>query len=135
VLYNVLFDVTNPDGALLPQMSAQAYFVLARADNALLVPVSALAAARESQAPMDAEPRPAGGKAKSKASQQKFVVRVLTNGQVEKREVSVGVMTRSTAQVVSGLKEGESVLLSAAGTGEEKKDKKKGFDLFGLLKQ
>lgn len=42
VLYNVLFDVANPDRELKAQMSAQVFFVLARAKDALLVPVSAL---------------------------------------------------------------------------------------------
>ncbi|MCW5605876.1 MAG: efflux RND transporter periplasmic adaptor subunit, partial [Burkholderiales bacterium] len=42
VLYNVLFDVDNRDDALKPQMSAQAYFVLGRAENALTVPMAAL---------------------------------------------------------------------------------------------
>ncbi len=43
VLYNVLFDVDNADGALKPQMSAQVYFVLARAaDDVLVVPSAAL---------------------------------------------------------------------------------------------
>ncbi len=42
VLYNVLFDVENADGALRPQMSAHSYFVLARADDAVTVPMAAL---------------------------------------------------------------------------------------------
>src|SRR6185295_8968614 len=42
VLYDVLFDVENADGALKPQMSAQTYFVIAKAENALAVPVAAL---------------------------------------------------------------------------------------------
>jgi macrolide-specific efflux system membrane fusion protein len=60
VLYNVLFDVENADGALRPQMSAQSYFVLARADDAVTVPMAALqpAAARRAppvqRSPMDA---------------------------------------------------------------------------------
>jgi macrolide-specific efflux system membrane fusion protein len=60
VLYNVLFDVENADGALKPQMSAQSYFVIARAENAVTVPMAALQPAarrpRPAQAssPMDA---------------------------------------------------------------------------------
>jgi macrolide-specific efflux system membrane fusion protein len=42
VLYNALFDVPNPEGNLLPQMSTQVFFVQAQAKNAVLVPVSAL---------------------------------------------------------------------------------------------
>lgn len=42
VLYNSLFDVENPDGDLLTQMSAQVFFVIAGARNVPLVPVTAL---------------------------------------------------------------------------------------------
>lgn len=42
VLYNALFEVPNPEGTLLPQMSTQVFFILAQAKNALLVPVAAL---------------------------------------------------------------------------------------------
>jgi membrane fusion protein, macrolide-specific efflux system len=42
VLYNVLFDVDNTDRQLMTQMSAQVFFVLARAKDVLLVPMSAL---------------------------------------------------------------------------------------------
>ncbi len=42
VLYDVLFDVPNPNRVLKSQMSAQARFVIASVDHALLVPVAAL---------------------------------------------------------------------------------------------
>ena len=41
VLYDALFDVDNPDGALMTQMTAQVFFV-ARGEDAVLVPASAL---------------------------------------------------------------------------------------------
>src|SRR3954469_22228755 len=42
VLYNALFDVENPDRALMTQMTAQVFFVTAQAKDAVLVPVTAL---------------------------------------------------------------------------------------------
>ncbi|MDB5999532.1 MAG: efflux transporter periplasmic adaptor subunit [Rhizobacter sp.] len=42
VLYNALFDVPNPQGQLMTQMTAQVFFVVASAREAVLVPVSAL---------------------------------------------------------------------------------------------
>src|SRR5690606_5637166 len=42
VLYNALFDVANPDGALMTQMTAQIFFVVARAEDALVIPLAAL---------------------------------------------------------------------------------------------
>jgi macrolide-specific efflux system membrane fusion protein len=42
VLYNALFEVPNERGALMTQMTAQVFFVVARAEDVLLVPMSAL---------------------------------------------------------------------------------------------
>ena len=132
VLYNVVFDVANPDQALMPQMSAQASFVLASAEDALLVPVSALLAAPKNQAPMDAVQEPKSVKGKNNPKQRKFMVRVLKNGKPEEREVSVGIMTRTTAQILAGLTDGETIYLSAPG--DKKQDKQKGLDLSRLVK-
>ncbi|NMG00318.1 efflux RND transporter periplasmic adaptor subunit, partial [Aromatoleum toluolicum] len=50
VLYNALFDVSNPNQALMTQMTAQVFFVVASAKDTLLVPMSALAAGRSGRA-------------------------------------------------------------------------------------
>ena len=42
VLYDALFDVPNPTGELMTQMTAQVFFVVAEAENAVLVPLAAL---------------------------------------------------------------------------------------------
>ncbi len=42
VLYTGLFDVDNTDGTLLPEMTAQIYFVTSAARNVLTVPIGAL---------------------------------------------------------------------------------------------
>lgn len=42
VLYTGLFDVNNEDGTLLPEMTAQIYFVTSAARNVLTVPIGAL---------------------------------------------------------------------------------------------
>ncbi len=42
VLYTGLFDIDNEDGALLPAMTAQVYFVTSAARNVLTVPIGAL---------------------------------------------------------------------------------------------
>jgi macrolide-specific efflux system membrane fusion protein len=99
-------------------MSAQVYFVLAKADDALLVPSAALqplkrpkADAAVAEKPKRAEERAAGeGGKKAKT----YLVRVVEDGQVEEREVRVGVMTRLQAQVISGLAEGETVVVGVA---------------------
>jgi macrolide-specific efflux system membrane fusion protein len=134
VLYNVLFDVDNRDGALKPQMSAQAYFVLARAENALTVPMAALqpagggraraAGARSEALPVvpeaRAEPRRRTGecrpaRADGAPRQRAHVVRVLSEqGKLEERQVMVGVTNRIQAQILSGLADGETVVIGIA---------------------
>ena len=91
VLYNALFDVPNPDRVLMSQMTAQVFFVLERADDALLVPVAALG--------------PLSGNGAG-------TVRVVgRDGKVEERAVTIGVRHRISAQVLSGLEEGERVVV------------------------
>ncbi len=140
ILYNVLFDVENPDQALKPQMSAQVYFLLAKADDVLLVPSAALQPAgkggkRGDQQKAEVKPQGGqealartGGKANGKsgggrAGPKTHVVRVLKDGQVEEREVTIGINTRLQAQVLSGLAEGESVVVGIA-TGDKDKQPK-----------
>ncbi|MGE5476891.1 MAG: efflux RND transporter periplasmic adaptor subunit [Bacteroidales bacterium] len=91
VLYDALFDVPNPDGDLGIQMSAQVFFVHAAAKDAVLVPAAALAQ----------------GKGKAKGAS----VLVMKDGVPEPRAVSVGVRNRVQAQIVSGLEEGEEVVI------------------------
>lgn len=103
VLYSVLFDVDNPDQRLKAQMSAQVYFVLGRARDALLVPTQALKAQR---ARVDEAPA-----APPDSATRRYRVRVLTEGRIEERDVTVGVRTRTRAQVLAGLQEGERVVV------------------------
>ncbi len=107
VLYNVLFDVDNKGHELRAQMSAQVSFVAAKAMGTLVVPVSALqqrgrnSPAQEARS--DSPPVASTGDA----------VLVLKDGQVEERRVSLGVANRAQVQVLSGLAEGERVMVDA----------------------
>ncbi|MDR2032574.1 MAG: efflux RND transporter periplasmic adaptor subunit [Azoarcus sp.] len=42
VLYNALFDVPNPDGRLMTNMTAQVFFIVAQAKDVLQIPMGAL---------------------------------------------------------------------------------------------
>ena len=89
IYYNGLFDVPNPDGELRIDMTAQVYIVLEQAKNALNIPAAAIT-------------KKAG----------KTTVRVLNAaGEPEQREVNIGLNNRVDAQVLSGLKAGDKVLL------------------------
>lgn len=100
VLYNAVFEVPNPEGRLMTQMTAQVFFVNAEARDALMVPVTAL-----------------NGRG-SGAS-----VQVLgSNGQPEQRAVTVGVTNRVQAEILDGLAEGERVVSSPRGAGSTGSD-------------
>jgi membrane fusion protein, macrolide-specific efflux system len=117
ILYNVLFDVANPDLALKTQMSAQVYFVLAKAEDTLVVPTAALGQAK---GPTRTGKEAAGAGGRPRATGPTRRVSVLTNGEVEERTITVGISNRVLAQVVSGLREGETVITGTSAKGKTK---------------
>jgi membrane fusion protein, macrolide-specific efflux system len=91
VFYDVLFDIPNPDSELRIQMTAQVFIVLAQAKDVLLIPVAAIGNAAE------------GATTK---------VRVLiANGTVELRPITIGIKSEISAEVTSGLKENDQVII------------------------
>ena len=98
IYYNGLFEVPNPDGKLRVAMTAQVFIVLAKAKDALLIPATALS---------------------DKAVKGEYTVRVLEGDEGEQkvvpRKVKVGLNNRVQAQVLSGLKAGEKVVVGEAG--------------------
>ena len=84
VLYNALFDVPNPEGALMTQMTTQVFFVVAEAKDAVLVPASAV--------------------------RNSMVTVVNEDGNMEERKVRLGATNRVLAQVLSGVEPGERVV-------------------------
>jgi membrane fusion protein, macrolide-specific efflux system len=95
VLYPSLFDVDNPKHDLLPQMSAQVFFVVGRAENVPLVPLSAIKRV----------PR----------TRNQFTVMVVAGGATVERTIEIGVNNRVMAEVKSGLKAGEEIVPGDAG--------------------
>jgi len=91
VLYTALFDVANDRRELMTQMTAQVFFIIASKANVLTVPVAALQHDR--------------------THRRLYKVTVLTaSGGQELREVTVGVTNRVSAEIVSGLNEGDRVV-------------------------
>ena len=145
VLYTALFDVANPGRELMPQMSAQVFFVQAGAYDVVTVPVGALrytdraggrGAARgegrqggEDRAAAPAETAasaqlaaPAQPEAAARRTRPAEVTVVHDDGMQEVRKVQVGVTDRVNAEIVSGLSEGENVVvgIEANGGGNKK---------------
>ncbi|QGA56568.1 efflux RND transporter periplasmic adaptor subunit [Brucella sp. 2280] len=96
VLYYALFDVPNPTGELMIDMSAQVYFVLGEAKDVLVVPTAALTD-------------------KQKGGKPQVTVKVAEkSGSLVERPVKVGVRNRVLAEIQSGLEEGDRVVVTAA---------------------
>lgn len=131
VLYDALFDVENPKQALMTQMTAQVFFVISSAKDAVLVPLAALrpvAAQGPPRAPRGTDaagaksggtgaPRKGGERASGMDTRSQYgggraLVDVMdAAGKVTEREVKVGVMNRISAQILSGLEPGEKVVI------------------------
>jgi macrolide-specific efflux system membrane fusion protein len=126
VLYDALFDVPNPSGELMTQMTAQVFFVLASAKGALLVPVSALepvpATGERRRAKGGATGSPARGGADPRArfAGKQALVRVVdAQGKLADRVVQVGTLNRVSAEIVSGLQPGERVVTGLRSSGRD----------------
>ena len=115
VLYDALFDVANPNQALMTQMTAQVFFVAASAKDAVLVPLAALRPVASEARPRGARgagERASGADPRSQFAKAVALVSVVgSDGKVADREVKVGVMNRVSAQIVSGLEPGEKVVI------------------------
>ena len=147
VLFDVLFDVPNPDGTLMTQMTAQVFLIVAAAENVLTVPTAALQMAQTlgrrtgaaGQRGQGGQSQGTGGQgagrqggaggavgrggASTEAQRQAWreahpdgrgarqFVMVVNGGQLERREVVVGVTNRVTAEIKSGVKVGEPVVV------------------------
>ena len=105
VLYNVLVDVANTDGQLMTGMTAQIFFIAARADDAAIIPVSALTKRKP-----DADTK--DGKA--------YEISIATPKGPQERTVIVGVSDRTQAAVVSGLEGGERVIVATPAASADK---------------
>ncbi|OIN86645.1 MAG: hypothetical protein AUJ12_05040 [Alphaproteobacteria bacterium CG1_02_46_17] len=114
VLYSVLVDVDNKDRALMTGMTTQMYFVLGNAENVLLIPVSSLVKrvaqsdTKEGQAYLIKIPM-----AQPDSSQDKTVI--------------VGLTDRTSAQIISGLSEGDRVLVPQISTDAAQQSPKMGM--------
>jgi macrolide-specific efflux system membrane fusion protein len=96
VLYDVLIDVNNEGRRLMTGMTTQVFFILGKAENAVIVPAEVLTrrAAREDNQ-------------KGKA----YRVSVAGEKGSEQRVIHVGLQTRTQAEVIDGLKEGDRILV------------------------
>lgn len=96
VQYTVLFDVDNPDGALMPQMTAQVTVVAAAARGVLTAPLAAF--------------KPASDPNTDDAHEARLLAEQSPDQVVEVRRVRLGVRDRLQAEVLEGLAEGDRII-------------------------
>jgi HlyD family secretion protein len=115
VTYTVIVSVANPDGVLLPGMTANASFLVSNHANALLLPNAAL-----SWKPADFVPakRPKG----AVIDPSQLTVFRLTGGAPEAVRIKIGASDQDNSEIASGaLKPGDQMIV-----GDTSKDKKGG---------
>ena len=100
IYYNGVFAVPNPDNYFRTYMSAEVHIVLGQAKNVLTIPSSAL-----------------GGKS---AEGSRTVQVVSDDGKRIRRNVMVGLNDNVSAEILSGLSEGENVVVGEASTATTK---------------
>ena len=97
VLYDVLIDVKNEGRQLMTGMTAQVFFIFAKAENATIIPAEALT-----------RPVPKEDNELGKA----YRVSVITETGQEQRVIRVGLQTRTQAEVKAGLAAGDRILIN-----------------------
>jgi macrolide-specific efflux system membrane fusion protein len=97
VLYDVLIDVKNEGHTLMTGMTTQVFFIFGKAENALVIPAEVLTRRA---------PREDNDKGKA------YSIAVITDTGREQRVIHVGLQTRTQAEVVDGLKEGEKIAVN-----------------------
>ncbi|QIQ22322.1 efflux RND transporter periplasmic adaptor subunit [Zophobihabitans entericus] len=93
IYYNGLFDVDNPEQTLRISMTAQVYIVLASAKDVILVPSMAIQG--------------------SNGLDEGIVYVVDSSGNAVERTVKLGINNNINVEILSGLNEGETVIISS----------------------
>jgi HlyD family secretion protein len=126
VTYNVVIDVDNKDGILLPGMTAQVSIMTNRKDNVVRVPAAALrfrppeSAATPSPTGPQTGPQSGSASGRPSAGAPK-VYQVTPSGGLVAKEVKIGISDGRFTEVLEGLVVGEEVvsrLASTAATGQ-----------------
>src|SRR5581483_1178562 len=86
-------DVPNPDGVLIPGVYAEATLTLDRKGDALVIPLQAM----------------------NQAGDKASVLVVNRSNAIQKREITLGIQSETDAEILSGLQEGEEVVISDRG--------------------
>ncbi len=124
IYYVGYIEVPNTDRRFRIDMTAQVYIIINEAKNTLLIPSAALqaskpsASARNTNTSVDKTDTPDNSKTDLKSAKSNAAtatVRVLkADGEVVNQSVTTGINNRVNVQILSGLSEGDKVILSEA---------------------
>lgn len=124
IYYVGYIEVPNTDRRFRIDMTAQVYIIINEAKNTLLIPSAALqaskpsASARNTNTSIDKTDTPDNSKTDLKSAKSNAAtatVRVLkADGEVVNQSVTTGINNRVNVQILSGLSEGDKVILSEA---------------------
>jgi len=99
IFYHARFEVPNPQGVLRLEMTAQVHIQLSGVKNVLTVPLAALG-------------DPVGD--------NRYKVKLLRNGDVREREITLGMRNDTDAEVTKGLEAGDEVIITTITPGAGK---------------
>ncbi len=119
IYYPALFEVDNQDGFLLPEMTAEVFFLLQAAENVLMAPLAALTIPSEPSPPSAsalyiqmAQPEIAYELLDEPGEGTQAVAYVVSNdGEISPRTLRIGARDLISAEILSGLAEGERVII------------------------
>lgn len=99
IFYHARFEVPNPQGVLRLDMTAQVHIQLTGVKNVLTIPLSALG---------------------DSVGDNRYTVRLLRNGEVKPREVSIGSRNDTEVEIAKGLEAGDEVIIGEGKAGAAK---------------
>jgi len=147
IYYVGYIEVPNAERRFRIDMTAQVYVIVNQAKNALLIPSAALqpfsggksgrgnrsakSGSNNSGNNKGSSANNANANNRQAATTNKYMVRVLkSDGSVVDTPVTVGINNRVNAQILSGLKVGDEIILSEEDSGQGKKGGNRGPRMF-----
>ncbi len=125
IFYPALFEVANEDESLLPDMTAEVFFVMQSAEDVLVVPLAALTIPSEPGTPSasavfvrGARPDLADRRGQAPGTSEEegtlaIAYVVDDSGDIARRNLRIGARDLVSAQVLTGLEAGEQVIIGS----------------------
>lgn len=113
VTYNVVIDVDNRDGVLLPGMTAQVSVVTSQKDEVLRVPSAALRFRPPAETNLGVSPSQGNRKGGGSSASSRVYLQA-ADGKLQSRDIKVGISDGRFVEVLEGLAVGDQVVTRSA---------------------